>query len=160
MNLCQDGLLLVKEAIRTRDSPKIPSYREDLVRNSLLEVKHLNNQIKKGQTEIARITHTTAIERSKRCVLAYQRERLDRYRLLFWASGASTLSEIPQESQLAANNHEAQFIREYQKLVTDWKGEWLDIDVGVPLTIAPKDIFTEIRVLVDCGEVVTCLCRL
>jgi GINS complex subunit 1 len=153
MNLCNDGLTLVKEAIRTKDTPKMPVYREDLIRNSILEIKHLTNQSKKNNPTVVRTTHVTAIEHTKRCVLAYQRERLDRYMRLFWESGASTSSEIPPDSLLAASNHEAQFLKEYQSLVTEWKGEWLDIDVGIPLQISPKEVFVEIRVLQDCGEV-------
>jgi GINS complex subunit 1 len=153
MNLCSDGVLLVKEAILTKDSYRIPTYREDLVRNSILEIKHLTSQLKKSNPTSLRTTLDAAVENSKRCVLAYQRERLDRYMKLFWESGATTSSEIPQEFQLATSNHEAQFLKEYQALVTEWKGEWLDIDIGIPIAVSPKDVFVEIRVLQDCGEV-------
>jgi GINS complex subunit 1 len=45
-----------------------------------------------------------------------------------------------------------EFIKEYQELVTTWKGLWLDIDVGASI-IPPKDVFIEVRVHQDCGEV-------
>lgn len=141
----------MQESIRTRDSPNIPPYRDDLVRNALLELNHLKKQSKKLQTQEAQTLQAICVERTKRCILAYQRERMDRYRELLWVGGASTSSQIPKESQLTANIHEAQFIKDYQKLVTDWKGEWLDIDFTV--TEPPTDVFVEVRVLKDCNEV-------
>jgi hypothetical protein len=46
------------------------------------------------------------------------------------------------------------FIKEYQELVTSWKGVWLDIDVGASISEPPRDLFVEIRVVRNCGEVI------
>ncbi|KAJ3344595.1 DNA replication protein psf1 [Kappamyces sp. JEL0680] len=131
-----ESLKLIHEAIRTRESPFIPPYRDDIVANTAgAMIKQLY------------------IERAKRCVLAYQRERINRYIDLFWECGATSSTVLPEKSRLAASHAETALVKDYQELVTTWKGLWLDIDVGASI-IPPKDVFIEIRVLQDCGEVI------
>ena len=147
-----DSLKLVKEALRTRDSPSIPPYRDDLIKNTLSEITNLSNLTLVKTGAASQTIRETLLERNKRCVLAYQRERMDRYKKLLWLCGATSSSVLPVKSRQAASVYEQTFVKEYQDLVTTWKGLWLDIDVGASI-VPPKNVFIEIRVLQDCGEV-------
>lgn len=148
-----ESLFLVKEALRTKNLPNIPQYLDSTIKNTITEINSLCKQSSSKQNEASAVLKKAYLERSKRCVLAYQRHRLERYKDLIWSCGANTSSILPEESQKAASPYEAIFIEEYKELVTTWKGQWLDIDIGSSLT-PPKDIFIEVRVLEECGEVI------
>ena len=148
-----DSIKLIREAIRTRDAPSIPKYREDLVKNTIVEINTLSTLSTPKSTGACNTIKLAFLQRRKKCILAYQRERLNRYKELLWLSGATTSSTLPEKSHQAASPQELIFIKEYQELVSTWKGLWLDIDVGASIT-PPKDVFIEIRVIQDCGEVI------
>jgi GINS complex subunit 1 len=148
-----DSIKLIREAIRTRDAPSIPKYRDDLVKNTIVEINSLSTLIPAKSTAASNTIKSAFLQRRKRCILAYQRERLNRYKELLWLSGATTSSTLPENSYHAASSQELLFIKEYQDLVSTWKGLWLDVDVGASIT-PPKDVFVEIRVIQDCGEVI------
>ncbi|KAI8905132.1 hypothetical protein EDD86DRAFT_212297 [Gorgonomyces haynaldii] len=147
------ALKLVKEMHRTRDPPQIPPYRTDLVRETLVESNHLWTSANLKKTHSAQsMLGVLSVKRSKRCVLAYQRERLNRLIQTWWEHGASTTTVLPQS--VHPSPLEDKFMKGYLQLVTDYKGKWLDIDLGAPL-LPPRDVFAEIRVLKDCGERMT-----
>jgi GINS complex subunit 1 len=147
-----ESLKLVKEAVRTRNIPNIPQYRQDLVKNTITEINSLYGQRNSKSNEQSKVLKQQYLKRCKRCVLAYLSHRIDRYKQLIWECGANTSSVLPESSQKAASPNESKFIEEYKDLVSSWKGEWLDIDIGASI-LPPKDIFIEVRVLEDCGEV-------
>ncbi|KAI8900628.1 subunit of the GINS complex [Globomyces pollinis-pini] len=149
---CDEALKLIQECQRTKDSPNIPIYQEDLIRSILLESNHLVNQSTKYLN--SKTLNFTCLDRNKRLVLAYQRHRLDRFRELLWNVGANSNSILPTQCQSSTSNFEAKFIKDYLDLVTHYKGCFLDIDLGSSM-IPPKDIFIEIRVIHDCGEIMT-----
>lgn len=150
---CQDSHLLVEEAIRNRQTPKLASYRDDLIRNIQLEMKHLwTHQSGPKSTTVSSNLHRICIERSKRCVLAYQRERLHRLMDLFWDGGANSTTTLPEETAQAVHSAELDFFKSYQSLVTTYKGDFLDIDLGQSLA-PPQEVFIEVRVVKECGQV-------
>eukprot|EP00842_Homolaphlyctis_polyrhiza_P004428 jgi/Hompol1/4987/HPOL_004072-RA len=177
------ALKLVKEAIRTRDSPSLAAFQDDIVRDTILEIKHLSLQLDSFHTtlkqlaarypdgsidgeeiaaaarapiETAQAMHLLALQRNKRCVLAYQRHRLDRIIQTLWesGSGASTASSLPQETMQQMSLHENGFVAGYKALASRLRGQFLDINLGAAL-VPPKDVFVEIRVTRDCGEIMT-----
>ena len=148
-----DSLFLVKEAFRTRHLPNIPQYHDNTVKNTISEINSLYNQSHSKATQSSNYLKKAYLERSKRNVLAYERDRIERFKDLIWACGANTSSYLPEDSQKGASPYESKFIEEYKELVTAWKGEWLDIDIGSSLC-PPKDIFIEVRVVEECGEVI------
>jgi GINS complex subunit 1 len=108
-----------------------------------------------------------SMRRNKRCLLAYHRTRVEKLEEMVWsgldnpsgissnaagngvsggganASGASSLS--PQEEE---------YFRQYGDIMAAYKGIWLDIDLVGSLE-PPKDLFVDVRVLKDLGEVQT-----
>jgi GINS complex subunit 1 len=160
---CQDAFRLIEECLRTKGSKHIPVYREDAIKLCLLEIQHL---IKSYKDTYRKKLHKICLERTKQCVLAYQRERMNRYIDLIWECGASKLkanidtsTTLPEKDAQAASVQEGIFIKEYQELVTEWKGYWLDIDVGASIIDPPRDLFVEVRVIRNCGQVSALITR-
>lgn len=192
-----DTIKLIKEAKRTQDSPFIPPFRDDLVRNSIQEAwyltesiktvlsnadshnnmenindddndddenqdTHKSKRVKNGSyslesAQIAATVNRFALDRTKRCLLAYSKHRLDRIIDIVWDIGGGTISSInsiPDKTKRNLSNNELEFIQGYTELISDYKGNYLDIDLGASL-VPTKDLFIEIRVLKDCGEVLT-----
>ncbi|KAH6566343.1 hypothetical protein BASA50_004553 [Batrachochytrium salamandrivorans] len=171
---------LVKEAIRSRDASVLTAYKDHLVRDILLETKHLHTQLEAFEAtiqglrpkhplettqnihtailplETACAMHSLALARNKRCVLAYQRQRIDHIVAMLWESsgGASTASSLPPHVLQCMSVHESTFVAGYKALASDFRGHFLDIDLGVGL-VPPRTLFTEIRVVRDCGEITT-----
>ena len=105
------------------------------------------------------------MRRNKRCLLAYHRTRTDKLEELVWngtdvgelsgqqirdSAGAggqdtSTSSLSPQEEDYA---------RQYSDLLAAYKGQWTDIDLTGSLE-PPRDLFIDVRVLKDAGEIQT-----
>lgn len=93
------------------------------------------------------VVYHRSIERNKRCALAYLFNRLHRIQAHRWEAGASShLTE-------SMSGPESQFLNEYNKLL----GAYCDA-VELDLTAdrkPPRDLYIEVRVLRDCGSVVT-----
>jgi GINS complex subunit 1 len=79
------ALKLVKEAKRTQSMDSLPAYRSDLVRDIQIESKYLESSLAKSPT--LRHISLLCMKRSKRCVLAYQRARLDLIVDKWWTEG-------------------------------------------------------------------------
>ncbi|KAL2919294.1 DNA replication protein psf1 [Polyrhizophydium stewartii] len=204
---------LVKEAVRARETPSLTAYNDGLVRDTVLECKHLDSQLATLRANVAVIQgqqlapagaavagrpdgvagdggagegasvrpkvaatmtaeradaavrsfrtaaaiHTFALKRNKRCVLAYQRSRLDRLVEMLWdgPGGASTASSLPDATTHQMSIHECEFVDGYKALASALRGHFIDLDLGASIAVPPRDVFAEIRVLVDCGEIMT-----
>jgi GINS complex subunit 1 len=103
-----ESIKLIHEAIRNRENPHIFPYRDDLVKSSIQEILALDSAPSKSQT--IQKMKTLFIDRTKRCVLAYQRERMDRYIDLLWLCGATTASVLPEKSLKAASIQESSLV--------------------------------------------------
>lgn len=165
-----DALKLVRDAKRTAEAPSLAPYRDDLVRNVVLEMRYLSFSLRdiiaqretaepealKGLT-VAATMHHLSLRRSKRCLLAYSRHRLDRITDMLWELGggaASSGAALPSDLRRNLSPNEAEFIAGYTALVSGYRGKFLDVDIGAAL-VPPRDLFVEVRVLKDCGEVQT-----
>lgn len=108
-----------------------------------------------------------AIRRNKRCLLAYHRTRTDKLEELVWngadildlagqpapgPNGAAAASDANASSSLSPQ--EEDYVRQYSDLLAAYKGQWTDIDLTGSLE-PPRDLFIDVRVLKDAGEIQT-----
>ena len=106
------------------------------------------------------------MRRNKRCLLAYHRVRIDKLEEMCWKGEDVLDQERPtntgQHATLGSdkgassslNPEEEEYVRQYNDLLAVCKGQWTDIDLGGTLE-PPKDLFIDVRVLKDAGEVQT-----
>eukprot|EP00040_Diaphanoeca_grandis_P029743 m.174832 g.174832 ORF g.174832 m.174832 type:complete len:192 (-) comp31786_c1_seq3:437-1012(-) len=138
----------------------IPPYNADKMRMVMEEIKSLYNEVKNtledfdqrkqdlpvaGSMEI----QYQGILRNKRCLLAYLNERTLRLQELRWDVGAILPVHIKENLSL----HEIDYFTEYSKgLNTYMQSVGLDLCSD---SLPPKDLYIEVRVLEDLGEIAT-----
>ena len=66
--------------------------------------------------------------------------------------GAGMSSEAGNQSSLSPEEEE--YVRQYSDMLAAYKGQWTDIDLTGSLE-APRDLFIDVRVLKDAGEIQT-----
>ncbi|KAL1857347.1 DNA replication protein psf1 [Paecilomyces lecythidis] len=105
------------------------------------------------------------MRRNKRCLLAYHRVRTEKLEEMCW-NGIDVLEQQqPVESeedrmssqsggQSSLSPEEEEYFRQYSDLLAAYKGQWTDIDLTGSLE-PPKDLFIDVRVLKDAGEIQT-----
>ena len=113
-----------------------------------------------------------SMRRNKRCLLAYHRVRSDKLEQMCW-SGTDVLEQEPQQHEGASSGgatgagissdagnqsslspEEEEYFRQYGDMLAAYKGRWTDIDLTGSLE-PPKDLFIDVRVLKDAGEIQT-----
>ncbi|CBF75655.1 hypothetical protein AN3666.2 [Aspergillus nidulans FGSC A4] len=117
------------------------------------------------------------IRRNKRCLLAYHRVRTEKLEELCWkgidvlehqqatAAGddggqmggqnsESTGAQGTSGNESSLSPEEEEYFREYSDMLATYKGQWTDIDLTGSLE-PPKDLFIDVRVLKDAGEIQT-----
>lgn len=106
------------------------------------------------------------MRRNKRCLLAYHKVRSDKLEEYCWGgvdvleqqaqkangNGAGESGAAGAESSLSPEEEE--YVRQYSDLLAAYKGQWTDIDLTGSLE-PPKDLFIDVRVLKDAGEIQT-----
>ena len=109
------------------------------------------------------------MRRNKRCLLAYHRVRSDKLEEMCWSGkdvldieqqagrqgngdGSGMASEAGIQSSLSPEEEE--YVRQYGDMLAAYKGQWTDIDLTGSLE-PPRDLFIDVRVLKDAGEVQT-----
>ena len=110
------------------------------------------------------------MRRNKRCLLAYHRVRSDKLEAMCWSGqdvldleqqhggrqgngeGSAMANETGNQSSLSPEEEE--YVRQYGDLLAAYKGQWTDIDLTGTLE-PPKDLFIDVRVLKDAGEIQT-----
>ncbi|KAI8084706.1 uncharacterized protein BX664DRAFT_337593 [Halteromyces radiatus] len=163
---------LAKEAKRTADLLVSP-YNEDLVQNICRETRMLHTKaetilrtmrddatIDGPDKRTSRLTqlimHHSAVKHNKRVLFAYHRQRMDKLKELSWDVGRQ--GEYQRDIKSALGPQEHRFLEEYGDIVASYKKAFLDIDLGgnggVGL-VPPKDLFIEVRVIKDAGEIHT-----
>lgn len=114
-------------------------------------------------------THLS-MRRNKQCLLVYEKLRAEKIDAFCWlnidpltrndqeGSGHPNLDRrVLTHNRLLTENlshPEQDYYKQYQDLVLDFKSEFSDIDLSVDLE-PPKDLFIDVRVLKDGGEVQT-----
>lgn len=107
-----------------------------------------------------------SMRRNKRCLLAYHRTRTDKLEEMVW-NGVDVLDQVvrPRDGEAERGNREGgdqsslspeeeDYVRQYSDLLAAYKGQWTDIDLTGTLE-PPRDIFIDVRVLKDAGEIQT-----
>lgn len=121
------------------------------------------------------------MRRNKRCLLAYHRVRAEKLEEMCWkgidvleqqqpvtsVGGSGTNSNGNKEPTTEEHNattnvsgqnslspEEEEYFRLYSEMLAAYKGQWTDIDLTGSLE-PPKDLFIDVRVLKDAGEIQT-----
>ncbi|PLB46724.1 PSF1 domain protein [Aspergillus steynii IBT 23096] len=177
------GNKLVQHAKRTQSLVHLPPYQTEMVRAVAREVRDLDRDVARllapfegsfnpsSQPDIAcaLLVDHLCTRRNKRCLLAYHRVRTEKLEELCW-TGIDVLEQQQpaEESQGApsgpmntqAGNHsslspeEEEYFRQYSDMLAAYKGQWTEIDLTGSLE-PPKDLFIDVRVLKDAGEIQT-----
>merc|ERR1712038_2175212 len=113
----EKALELIKELQRTKHGSLSP-FNEDGMRQVLEEMRALFEQNQKEVSEAIageqqlfagiQLRHA-ALERNKRCVLAYLYNRVDQVRKMRWEFG----SVLPQDVKYNLSEHEVQWFNKY-----------------------------------------------
>lgn len=119
------------------------------------------------------LVNHVCMRRDKRCLLAYHRVRSDRLEEMCWngqdvldqtqsqlqhgqntTSGTRSGSGADPSHQTSLSPEEEEYIRQYGDMLAAYKGQWTDIDLTGSIK-PPKDLFIDVRVLKDAGEIQT-----
>lgn len=133
-----------EDAVRTiiHESNSLFAECEDLMGGS--DLQDLPDPVK-----VALTVYDMTIQRNKRCLLTYVNHRAGAAKQLRWDLG----TVLPPEYRSNMHAHETSFFSKYDKLLTNYIS-----DVGVDVTsdmMPPKELMVEIRVLAECGEIMT-----
>lgn len=163
----------MQHAKRTQNLSHLPPYQAELVRAVAREVRDLDKDVSdllepfQGSFDPSAdhavattlLVNHLSMRRNKRCLLAYHRVRTDKLEELVW-NGADVV-DLPGQQQAAADGptsslspQEEDYVRQYGDLLAAYKGQWTDIDLTGSLE-PPKDLFIDVRVLKDAGEIQT-----
>lgn len=124
------------------------------------EIREINNELEEimsrgsfseyTQESVAAFVLHLCMHRNKKCLLAYQQIRANKIMDMVW-------NEVdPHDSQRTTNlnQNELEYMKAYNDVLVDYKGEWTEIDLTGSLD-PPRDLFIDVRVLKDAGEIQT-----
>ncbi|KAK3608662.1 hypothetical protein CHS0354_042674 [Potamilus streckersoni] len=156
--LAEKALELVRELERSIDG-SLPPYNEDRVRQVLEEMRVLYEQNQKdvsatvaGESGLfsgVQVRHA-ALERNKRCLLAYLYNRIEQIKKMRWEFG----SVLPTEVKYNLCEQEMQWFGRYNKLLANYMMS-IGGSGGLDLTQdmkPPKTLYVEVRCLANHGE--------
>ena len=171
----------VQHAKLTQNLTHLPPYQKETVRAVTREVRDLDKDVRRileplgghfnpssdPPTACALLVNHLSMRRNKRCLLAYHRVRADKLEALSWDGKdvlevqQSKLSGTDADRPTISSNKESslspeeeEYFRQYNDMLAAYKGQWTDIDLSGSLE-PPKDLFIDVRVLKDAGEVQT-----
>ncbi|XP_013394594.1 DNA replication complex GINS protein PSF1-like [Lingula anatina] len=154
----EKALELIKELQRCLDG-SLPPFNEEGVRQVLEEMKALFEQNQgdvsatvAGETGLfagVQLRHA-ALERNKRCLLAYLYNRIQQIKKMRWEFG----SVLPQDIRYNLSEQEVQWFNRYNKCLANYMRS-IGEDGGLDLTQdikPPKTLYIEVRCTTDHGE--------
>jgi GINS complex subunit 1 len=170
----------VQHAKRAQNLSHLPPYQTELVRAVTREIRDLQrdsdrilepfngrfNPNDDQATTCVLLVDNIAMRRNKRCLLAYHRVRAEKLEAMCWAGNDLLEQQHRQQaqpgqgdangagSQSSLSAEEEEYFRQYNDLLSSYKGQWTDIDLTGSLE-PPKDLFIDVRVLKDAGEIQT-----
>ena len=120
-------------------------------------------------TACALLVNHLCMRRNKRCLLAYHRVRTDKLEEMVW-NGVDVLeqqqhgergNDVGDRTMGASSGNESslspeeeEYVRQYSDMLAAYKGQWTDIDLTGSIE-PPRDLFIDVRVLKDAGEIQT-----
>ncbi|GBG32447.1 DNA replication complex GINS protein PSF1 [Hondaea fermentalgiana] len=149
--------------LELKRSEWLPAYngkrQDDGVRQVLGEIDALYKRMRSRMAESRdmrepfygcplMVYHASTL-RNKRCLLAYLKYRADLIGNLRWDAG----SAIPEDLRRKLCAEEAQYFSAYDNILSDYMRE-VDLDLAADME-PPKNLYVEVRVLRDCGEIDT-----
>jgi len=151
------GVTLLKELKRNKN---LPAYNDDGMRQVVREIDGLykiiyttlnenDYQVSDPTIACGLVVHHQGLLRNKRCALAYISNRAERITRMWWKTG----TVLPDGVKANLSPNENVFFEGYDSLMNDYMSK-----VGVQLTAdqtPPKDLYVEVRVLKDYGEIST-----
>lgn len=171
---------LVIEAKRATALTELPLYQHELVWDIVAETADLNKDVDflneqhdtADDAEATRrvnqcqlfVTHL-CMRRNKRCLLAYEKLRADAIAGFAWLNVDAVTSGDARRAVLDAggfkvlaldnlSHAEMDYYKQYQQLMLEFKSGFADVDLLGTLE-PPLEIFIDVRVLKDGGEVQT-----
>lgn len=175
--------LQAQHAKRTQNLAHLPPYQTEIVRAVTREVRDLEKDVTnllepfRGSFDPSAdqavactlLVNHLSMRRNKRCLLAYHRTRTDKLEELVW-NGSDIVDLSGQQVRepgaampagaggdggtSSLSPQEEDYVRQYSDLLAAYKGQWTDIDLTGTLQ-PPKDLFIDVRVLKDAGEIQT-----
>lgn len=129
---------------------QIAAEIKELLEPFLEIVQTHRSELQTNQTYIAGVVvFFRSIQRNKRCALAYLLNRLSRIQAYRWQVGPSAAAHLAENMSAP----ETTFLNQYNKLLADYCDK-VQLDLTADLH-PPRDLFIEVRVLRDCGSVLT-----
>lgn len=172
----------MQHAKRTQNLAHLPPYQTEIVRAVTREVRDLDKDVSEllepfqgsfdpsadQAVACTLLVNHLSMRRDKRCLLAYHRTRTDKLEELVWndadvvdLSGQQVRSDEldpagaqQQQKTSSLSPQEEEYVRQYGDLLAAYKGQWTDIDLTGSLE-PPRDLFIDVRVLKDAGEIQT-----
>lgn len=151
---------LVQDSKRTLGLTSLPVYQEESVRSIIKEIREINNELEELMSQgsfseystesVAAFVLHLCMHRNKRCLLAYQQVRVQKIMEMAW----NDVDAYDSQQTTNLNQNELEYLKQYNEAIVDYKGEWTDIDLTGSLE-PPRDLFIDVRVLKDAGEVQT-----
>lgn len=159
---------LVQESRRSTATDTLFKYNDPLVRSIVREQRDLESLLEPtlppepwegdyADLEPHSLMYATAINRNKRCLLAYHTHRMDRLRDMYWACGGA-LPHLLGNAELRAkmSPSEVDFLREYNASIMEYRGDFSnELDITAGIEVPPKDLHAMVRVVKDCGVIQT-----
>ncbi|KAG0367268.1 DNA replication complex GINS protein PSF1 [Mortierella sp. AD032] len=103
------------------------------------------------------LVHQTPLQRNKRILMAYHHQRVEKIKELAWSY--STTQLLPENLRRLLSPDEVTFFQEYEKSCRNMytsMDEFVELDLGgVGMTAPPKEVFITVRVIKECGDIVT-----
>ncbi|KAF9116372.1 DNA replication complex GINS protein PSF1 [Mortierella sp. AM989] len=99
------------------------------------------------------LVHSTPLQRNKRILMAYHYQRIEKIKELSWA-----FNTLPDSSRRLLSPDEIVFFNEYEK---QCRNKYTsdpalgEIDLSLGMISPPKEVFITVRVIKDCGDIVT-----
>ncbi|KAJ8080578.1 DNA replication protein psf1 [Marasmius tenuissimus] len=154
---------LVMESRRSTQTDTLLKYNDSLVRSIIREQRDLEKAADGLLLSVinvpppALIIIQTAINRNKRCLLAYHSHRVDRLRDLYWSVGGALPHILStQDIRSKLSPHEVDYLRQYNNSVMDFRSEFShELDITASITNPPKDLHVLVHVVKDCGVIET-----
>lgn len=169
----------MQHAKRAQNLSYLPVYQTELVRAVTREVRDLDRDVSRllepfqgsfnpsadQETACTLLVNHLSMRRNKRCLLAYHRTRTNKLEELVWrGADIVEISDNTAGGVIGANKddgstgslspQEEEYTHQYSDLLAAYKGQWTDIDLTGSLE-PPKDLFIDVRVLKDAGEIQT-----
>ncbi|EFA78483.1 GINS complex subunit 1 [Heterostelium album PN500] len=154
---CENSTIPVK----INNSTMVVDFNEDAIKKTIDEINALKRELLETIEENEETKNTpyiiahsqvfhNSILRNKRIILAYLNERLERIKEYRWNSGSGILQPQLKESM---SPNEVNFFTQHDKLLTEYHQE-LGLDLTMDVLQPPKELFIEVRVIKEFGEVV------